>query len=188
VAHEKPCGLDPAGAVKDKVQTRLLGLVSPGAGSSNAQSRVRIVNRKSGMCLCLQDGGKSKSQAVVQQPLVPDSLDHHWRIEKLQGFCWIVNLKSGSCIAVSEARKTPGEGIIDWPKSQEALEQQWQIKPLGRGYCTIVNRNSGLCLAIPSASKSAGATACQWPFAGAKALEQQWRIEVILQDDTKRPR
>ncbi len=167
-----------SGLTKDKVQKRLQAEAPPPPARKSAPSLFRIINRNSGMCLCPRDGGTGKAQDVelLQVPLAPFTPDQAWKVDKVQGYCWIVNLKSDGCIAVAKASKNPGSGIWVPPKDPKALEQQWELKSLPGGYFEIINRNSGYCLAIPEGKKSAGQTACQFPFAG--ELDQQWRIEV----------
>ena len=167
-----------SGLMKDKVQKRLQAEAPPPPARKSAPSLFRIINRNSGMCLCPRDGGTGNAHDVelLQQPLVPFTPDQAWKLDKVQGYCWIANLKSDGCIAVAKASKNPGSGIWVPPKDRKALEQQWELKPLPGGYFAIINRNSGYCLAIPEGRKSAGQTACQWPYAG--ELDQQWRIEV----------
>ncbi|MGA2617200.1 MAG: RICIN domain-containing protein [Thermoguttaceae bacterium] len=178
------------GLARDKADKRLRSLPprAPTSSGGSAQPWVRIVNRNSGMYLCIRNGGEAGEGTVVQHPLLQDSLDNQWRVDKPQGFCWIINRKIGNCLAVSEGKKTSGHPVIVWPKYQDGLEQQWQIRPLPHGHCLVVNRNSGMCLSIAEASRSAGAIACQSPFAGAKAFGQQWRIDIVPQDDANKPR
>ncbi|PRY39938.1 ricin-type beta-trefoil lectin protein [Spirosoma oryzae] len=140
--------------------------------SFSTSAYYRLVNRKSGQVLDVNQASTANGAAIIQWPY-NGGTNQQWQFGSLNTNFSLKNRNSAKLLDVNQASTANGTGIIQYQQNNGA-NQEWIITDVGTGYYRLVNRNSGLALDVNQGSTANGASIIQWPSNG--GTNQQWQI------------
>ena len=143
--------------------------------SSNYEGTFKIVNRRSGKVLGVQDDSTSEGANVLQWT-DNGKTSQRWVISKENNGYKILNLNAYKSLDVDNGSLKDGGNVLLW-SDHGSTNQRWDIQEISDGYVTIKNVNSGKMLDVEKESMVDGGNVLQWGNNG--NYNQQWKLVKV---------
>ena len=148
---------------------------STNQGHTLPNGTYRLLNRKSGKALEVQNGS-SANGALIDQWSYTGGNNQKWTLtDQGNGQYQLLGVASGKVADVSGASTANGASLDLWPWTG-ANNQQWTISPTGDGFFKLTAVHSGKVADVNGASTADGASVIQWPYGA--GTNQQWSIST----------
>jgi arabinan endo-1,5-alpha-L-arabinosidase len=161
--------------------------LDPGPYNLQEDTRYRLVNETSGLCLDVA-GGSATPGTNVRQWGCNDGDAQSWRLEDALGGFY--RLRSGVgggelCLELEDGAATPGtnvlvescEEVLPVPNKHRRTAQHWHFEDMGRGFQRLISEASGLALDNAGGSTTPGSNIVGWT--PNTFSPQNWRLERL---------